>query len=383
MFSYAYICFTSLFGIRTYRIDIFCWYFGLIKGRGVRFLSDENCVLICSFQKDYELQSWNEQGEMTKIEGMLTIAFSFIFSCSHRDEKELYLMIKIHYLVNMSSLDKKRLKKEFGLNRKQSDVLEKVLDAKPMEYLKEKKRRIGWENAFHNLDNKVGELRLQISKLEQEIKELKKENICLKELLGKGSSGWEIKGDNVAVGLDPFDKTIKQYGFPKNFDEKKANDLHFTDDNFYMCSFKYYFMDSHPWPQGPSKEYDMPITLYDYLCSKSKIDVKTTKEVRQTSKKGMPNKFKSPESLLQYFRGTLGKGYYSYTLINIIVPFIFENNKKPFGRKDASEYCKMKRGKKPVDATIHKHFNLLIEHDIIHRKYHGIYEVNKHLINFD
>ena len=43
----------------------------------------------------------------------------------------------------------------------------------------------------------------------------------------------------------------------------------------------------------------------------------------------------------------------------------------------------MKRGKKPVDATIHKHFNLLIEHDIIHRKYHGIYEVNKHLINFD
>jgi len=65
--------------------------------------SVENGVVICSSSKDYELQSWNEQGEITKIEGMLTICFSYISSCSHTDSrKQLYLIMKIPYLVNMS-----------------------------------------------------------------------------------------------------------------------------------------------------------------------------------------------------------------------------------------------------------------------------------------
>ena len=49
------------------------------------------------------------------------------------------------------------------------------------------------------------------------------------------------------MGVNPFTKKIEQYGFPKNFDEKKANDLHFTDDNFYMCHFKYYYDEKDPW----------------------------------------------------------------------------------------------------------------------------------------
>ena len=58
-------------------------------------------MVITSLSKDYELLSWNEQGEILQKEGMLTICFSYISFCSHRDRKELYLIIKIPYTVNM------------------------------------------------------------------------------------------------------------------------------------------------------------------------------------------------------------------------------------------------------------------------------------------
>ena len=61
-------------------------------------------MVISTFQKDYELLSWNEQGEITQIEGMLTIAFLVISPCSHKDYwKQLYVIIKILYRVNMSN----------------------------------------------------------------------------------------------------------------------------------------------------------------------------------------------------------------------------------------------------------------------------------------
>jgi len=47
--------------------------------------SVENGVVITSLSKDYEIQSWNEQGEILQKEGMLTICFSYISFCSHRD----------------------------------------------------------------------------------------------------------------------------------------------------------------------------------------------------------------------------------------------------------------------------------------------------------
>jgi len=50
--------------------------------------SVENGVVICSFSKDYELSSWNEQGEILQKEGMLTVCFSYIALCSHIDRKE-------------------------------------------------------------------------------------------------------------------------------------------------------------------------------------------------------------------------------------------------------------------------------------------------------
>ena len=95
-------------------------------------------MVICSSSKDYELQSWNKQGEITKIKGMLTIAFSFFSFCSHRDRKELYLIIKIHYLVNMP---------DFPKAVKDSDIYDMIFkelngnNPKLEQYIKKHKRR--------------------------------------------------------------------------------------------------------------------------------------------------------------------------------------------------------------------------------------------------
>ena len=74
--------------------------------------SVESGVVSCFCQKDYELESWNEQGEITKVEGMLTICFSYISSCSHiGNRKELYLIVKIPYTVSMFTEQKLEPKK--------------------------------------------------------------------------------------------------------------------------------------------------------------------------------------------------------------------------------------------------------------------------------
>jgi len=46
-------------------------------------LSVEKSVVINFLNKDYEIQSWNEQGEIIQVEGMLTTAFLVVSPCSH------------------------------------------------------------------------------------------------------------------------------------------------------------------------------------------------------------------------------------------------------------------------------------------------------------
>ena len=125
----------------------------------------------------------------------------------------------------------------------------------------------------------------------------------------------------------------------------------------------------------------MPFTAYLHL--KGMLLEQKKKEKKQILDKDKKIKFNSPESLLQHFKKTLGKEYYSFSLIEIVVSFIFENIKKPFDREDVRSYCgPPKRSKKPVPATIHKHLNLLIENGLIHRPHHGLYKVNEHSINY-
>ena len=174
---------------------------------------------------------------------------------------------------------------------------------------------------------------------EEEMNKLREENTFLKELLDKDNADWIIMRD-LAIRTNRVPDEPNEFGYPLNFDEEKVYNLQPNEEN--------------------SKR----------------------KEIKQTHKKSKTLKFDSPESLLTYFKETLGRVYYEYSRIDTIARFIFENIDKPFGREDVGNYCKNEHGKKPSDATTHKHLNLLIEHDIIRRKYHGVYEVNKLLLNF-
>jgi cell division protein FtsL len=124
-------------------------------------------VVISVFQKDYELRSWNKQGEITKVEGMLTIAFLVVSSCSHKDNwKQLYVIVKIPYLVNMFT---------------QQEILE--------ENWQLRKEIDGLKSRISKLELENNKLRAEIDDLKKENQELKRENQRLKEILGKKRVG--------------------------------------------------------------------------------------------------------------------------------------------------------------------------------------------------
>ena len=180
-------------------------------------MSVENGVVICFCQKDYELKSWNEQGEITTVEGMLTVAFSAIFPCSHKDNwKELYCIIKIPYLVNMphyttddgTHINEIVVKEEITEDEEIELLKEALIDAYSSSewkiFLRHYKKIIA---KYKNNIDKIKEFEVKINKLETEnnklkekieelfkkrenIKKLKEQNIGLRELLVKDSCFW-------------------------------------------------------------------------------------------------------------------------------------------------------------------------------------------------
>ena len=315
-------------------------------------MSVEKGVVISGFQKDYELQSWNEQGEITKIEGMLTIAFLVVSPCSHIDNrKQLYLIMEIPYMVDMSYSSKKQfhvvnfneyaeLKNEVPKLKQKIKELESKLD-KLNSFLKEVNSvifhktgghacGIGPIETAHRLLERDKERDEQICQFENEIKKIKDENIGLKELLGKNTSGWEIIGD-VAVGINPFTKEKEHFGFPRDFDENKSRNIHFTDENYYMCHFKYFYDDERPWPSGLSVEYDMPITLYKHLCNISKLSKQKTFDIHE---------LQNEENIKDYilFKGGNLRGTYPIKVIK----FINNTRGKSFDIHEFDKYCGFK-----------------------------------------
>ena len=341
--------------------------------------SVENGVVICSSSKDYELQSWNEQGEITKIEGMLTIAFSYISSCSHTDSrKQLYLIMKIPYRVSMSTeqkIEPKRVElqpvnllKAFHEQRDEIEKLKSKIDTL------EKANSI-YEEKIGELEKKLRQVLEEYKKQKEEIEILKKENLRLKILSGETKSGWR-QDRNMIERDNPITGKLEYYDCPVNFKHELVSKKKYLDEN--RLKVEFYHNGNMNYDRG---YFPMATDAYLWLCGE--LPEQRKKEKKQILKKDRLIKFDSPESLLQYFEEKLGKEYYSHSLIDVFVPFIFENIKKQFGRKDACEYCKSKRGKKPCDATVHKHLNLLIKHNIIFRKHKGIYEVIKQSINYD
>jgi hypothetical protein len=334
--------------------------------------SVENGVVISFLNKDYELQSWNEQGEIIYIEGMLTIAFFVIFPCFHKDSwKQLYLIISIPYMVNMSTNEYVDAKKDVRIV-KGEPVKEAFMPVNLDRYAK-------WVEEVPKLKQRIKELEATIEKLTPENKTLKKENLRLKIISGETKSSWRKDRDWIERD-NPITGESEGYHCPIIFNHDYVRDLkkfYNKDEKEKWCKFR------HPYPdiRDSLDPFDMPDTAYRWL--KGELPEQKKKEKKQTLKKDILKKFVSPESLLQYFKENLGKDYYSYSFINEIVQFIFDNINNRFSREDARIYCQNKRGKKPVPATIHKHFNLLMKHNIIFREHKGIYEVNKQSINYD
>ena len=182
----------------------------------------EKGVVICSSSKDYELQSWNEQGEITKIEGMLTIAFSFIFSCSHIDSrKQLYLIIKIPYMVNMS-IDKNTLE----------HVLREVGE-KGLEY---KQENLELESENKDLKEKVKELTKKL----EEVEKLKKDNLRLKIISGETKSGWQKERDWIYRN-NPESGEPEGYKCPLYFDINKVSEfkIFYNENDIKWCNFRH------------------------------------------------------------------------------------------------------------------------------------------------
>ena len=208
-------------------------------------------MVISFLNKDYEIQSWNKQGEITKIEGMLTIAFLVIYLCSHIDNrKQLYLIMKIPYSVNM-----------------------------PLQYQTvEEIKRLKEENK--ELKEKIKQQDKKIIELEHRINELEKENQELKEILGEKNLEWRQTGNKIHR-YNPETKKFESYEVPIILNKKRITDYEeFTKKfiikkrkpekwvNFfyprYFNFFNYY--------------YEMPISAYKFLIKQGEEITKITVE---------------------------------------------------------------------------------------------------------
>ena len=216
------------------------------------------------FWKDYELQSWNEQGEITQIKGMLTIAFLVVSPCFHRDKKELYLIIKILYMVNMPT-EEKTIPKKVELQpvnllkafHEQRDLVEKLklkLD------VFEKANSI-YEERIGELEKKLRQILEENKKQKEEIEILKKGNLRLKIISGEAKSGWIKERDWI---YKPDSKTGKPKGYrcPFDFNHEDVEKLviYFNEEK----GEKWVDFE-HPYPGYSHYPFDMPHTAYLWL----------------------------------------------------------------------------------------------------------------------
>jgi len=281
-------------------------------------------VVISSFQKDYELQSWNEQGEITEIEGMLTIAFSFIFPCSHIDgRKELYLIIKILYMVYMPRDYEELLKSKLENNKDRLELFDKLVPSLLKEFEKEKSQRIMLENKIRNFEAKIqksdlkdmdfglgeglppvnldkyAEWVVEIPKLKERVKELeknldemneiKKENLRLKIISGEAKSGWKKDRDMIERD-NPITGKVEHYKCPIRFEHHRVRNLKYLDDR--RLKVEFYHDGKWPYDQG---YYPMATDAYLWLCGRlpeqkkeklesKKMDIHSINSVQEMNK---------------------------------------------------------------------------------------------------
>jgi regulator of replication initiation timing len=237
----------------------------------------------------------------------------------------------------------------------------------------------GFHDQFNQLKDKFNEIEATIDQKNKKITAYEKHNALMSELLDEQKSGWIIRR-NLAIRTNPAPNEPNEFRFPLHFNEDNVYDPDSDEKNPRLCHFNYY--PAGEYPDGKCSGYTIPWSLYEFLRNNPPVDNTPEKEINQANTKSMSLPFTSPEDLTQYFKETLGDKYYTYTRIDTITKFIFENIEKQFDLDDIGTYCEMTHVKKPSPATIYKHLNLLLKHDIIERKYRGKYEVNKQRLNF-
>lgn len=344
-------------------------------------MSVDSGVVICFSEKDYELQSWNEQGEITQIEGMLTIAFLVVSPCSHKDDwKQLYLIIKIPYLVNMSKESEEQFMK---VNLDEYVELKKEIVPKlkkRIENLEGENKELKFEISLNEssfkefaerfgikLEEHTNELMKKIelvsnayTKKLDELENLKIENQTLKERLGIVDSEWQFQRD-LAKRVNPITKKHESYNFPLGFKESRVEHLHHPGDNEYMYEFDYYVGD---WDKSKKYEqYKMSVSLYDFLCKESfELEQKKEKEEKESV-------IATQDGIKKHLEN-YGIKYYGLEYLDITIDFILENRGKTFETQFFKGQCKI-----DSRTTVNDYLNMFYEAKIIDKIRKGFWKV--------
>ena len=303
--------------------------------------------------------------------------------------------MKIPYSVNMSDryeegivLNDIVIKKEITEDEELELLKSALIDSyrgSEYKYYHPHHKRI-YEKYKENIE-KVKDLELKINRLEQEnkilnekiegltkkvedIEKLKQENQTLKEKLGMLDSEWQIEKD-LAWRNNPLTGEFEQYGFPTFFSIDYVENLRFTDGKKYMYHFSY------KEPEKKIKEYDMPVSLYDYI--KKYYDMPSAEELFMSMKKDAKQqkpkeKDKSSINTIDEMKEVMEsfKEYgYRYRNLELVHKFLIENKDKPFERKKFTGKCEISA------RTVSKYLKMLEKCEfIVKLPDRGKYKVN-------
>lgn len=356
-------------------------------------------------QKGYELQSWiGQQGEITRIEGMLIIDFLLFLPCSHK-EKTINLSMMIHYMIGMPydsdfpTKGKKRFdygQHEIKRNKELDEFIDKLCNTinleepfseacvhpsssyfySPEEVLKKVEVIITEKD---NLRKEVEEIKKQheleinslrkefnerISKLEneknKESNELKQTVLRLREIIGKKCVDWQIDWD-LAWRINPITKKIERYNFPPDFDKTKVKNVDFTDDEGYMCHFKYFFSEK----EDDFKEWDMPYPLLKALQSLLKNKGKTI-----SLKNVKPLELKDGKEIKKILEEA-GEDIDDLDYLDDAINFLCKRKGEKFGTNDFQRETNISS-----PSTVQIYLKMLVRCNIIIRPKKGWYKVN-------
>ncbi len=298
-------------------------------------------VVTCSTGKDFEIQSWNEQGEIIKVEGMLTIAFSFIFPCSHIDRrKELYLIIKIPYMVDMSTNEYVDAKNDVKVVKRAGPLLTPEI--------------------YHHQNEKIKELSSKIERLEQEMEKLKKENHQLKILCGKADSGWKYEL-NWVYRYKPNGEPIG-HDCPRNFTYDMVIGIrYFLKDGEEWCRFWYKRHNS-----SYSDDFTMPKDAFLWLQNKLPEQKKTKIKKSKIQKL----EFKEKEDIIKHLEES-DENIDDLVYLDTVIDFLWGRKGKKFGTNDFQRDCVI-----GSSSTVQIYLKMLVRCNIIVFLKKGWYKVN-------